>query len=134
MTDHKPPAMTPTTRAVLVRAIATGITIETACEIAGVHRTTFHRWTRGTRPVEREFQRAVEKARVEAEAARPEPLTEDEHRSLVAEACRRNSVQAMKLAWVMILADRQSENEETEAADNPLAKFDQLAEARARRQ
>ena len=126
--------MTPTTRAVLVRAIATGITIETACEIAasiGQHSTAGYA---ATRPVEREFQRAVEKARVEAEAARPEPLTEDEHRSLVAEACRRNSVQAMKLAWVMILADRQSENEETEAADNPLAKFDQLAEARARRQ
>ena len=69
----------------------------------------------------------------DAKAARPEPLTEDEHRSLVAEACRRNSVQAMKLAWVMILAERRAAEDEDEAPDDTLASVDQLAAARARR-
>ena len=69
----------------------------------------------------------------DAKAARAEPLTEDEHRRLVAEAARKGSIQAMKLAWLMILAERRAEEDEGEAPDGTLASVDQLAEARARR-
>ena len=39
----------------------------------------------------------------------------------------------MKLAWLMILAERRAEEDEGEAPDGTLASVDQLAEARARR-
>ena len=128
--------MTPATREVLVRALGAGVTIETACEIAGVHRTTFHRWMRGTRPVAVRFQKAVERARSAAAAAAPAPMGEDELRRLVAAACRRrNSMAALKLQWAMVLEDRRrAEGEDGDGADDgTLAELDELAAARARR-
>ena len=47
------PGLTPARRETITRAIEAGIAVTKACEIAGVHPTTFHRWMRGTRPVER---------------------------------------------------------------------------------
>lgn len=122
---------TPKTRTAIVERFAIGMNLREIAQAVEVNEQTLRGWlARGRREdkgIYSAFAGAVDDAKAEA-AARPEPLTEEEHRILVAEACRKGSVAALKLAWEMICDDRKSD--EAEEPTNPLAAIDELAERR----
>ncbi len=66
--DRGRPSLTPERRQAIAKAISAGVPIATACEIAGIHKTTFYRAMKGSRPVERELQATIARARADAEA------------------------------------------------------------------
>lgn len=128
----RPSKFNPEARAVLIGGIANGLTLEDAARAAGVGTQTVKTWLRRGRKEESgefaEFARAVTESR---DKALPEPLTEDEHRRLVSAIARKGSVQALKLYWEIILADRDANETEDEQPADPLAGVDELAERRA---
>ncbi len=121
----------PETRGAVIERFSIGMNLREVAVAVDLSEQTLRGWlTRGRKAESGEyaaFARAVDDAKAEA-AARPEPLTEDEHRRLVAEACRKGSVAALKLAWEMICADRNAD--EAEETEDPLAAIDELAERR----
>ncbi len=123
----------PQTRGAVIERFAAGMTVNDTCAAVGIKDKTLRHWLVRGRAEETglyaDFVRAVDEAKADA-AARPEPLTEDEHRRLVAEAARKGSVAALKLAWEMILADRTSEKTEDKSED-PFDTVDELARRRA---
>ena len=126
----RPSKFTPENRGRLVELISAGLTISHAARQIGIRANTVNAWlTRGRREGKgpySDFAGAVDEAR---RNALPEPLTEDEHRRLVSREARKGSVQAQKLYWEMICADR-SANEEPEAPADPLQTIDELAQRR----
>ncbi len=124
---------TPEIRGALIERFAAGVTVEEAARAADVSTKTLKRWlTRGRREEQGEFATfltAVEEAREQARS-RPDPMTPEEHRLAVSESARNGSVQAMKLYWEMICADR---DEAEEAPTDPLEALDELAAKRAAR-
>ncbi len=123
---------TPETRGAVIERFAIGMNLREISHAVELNEQTLRGWlTRGRKEEAgdyADFAAAVDNAKAEA-AARPEPLTEDEHRRLVAEACRKGSVSAMKLAWEMILDDRKPSEDEQEPV-SPLAGVDELAQRR----
>lgn len=128
-----PTRFTPETRGALIERFAAGMSVAESCRAIELSEKTAKNWlARGRKEKSgayTDFVQAVERARADA-AARPEPLTEDEHRRLVADVCRKGSVAALKLAWEMILEDRKPAEEADQEAD-PLAEIDELAQRRA---
>ena len=122
--------MTPARRDAIAKAISAGIPIATACEIAGIHKTTFHRAMKGSRPVEREFQRAVEQARADAEADLVATLRKAARSGSWRAACwlleRQNPEEWGPMRDRRLVAKAAEE----EANENPLAPFDELARGR----
>ena len=125
--NGKTPGLTPERRETIVRSIGAGVPVTTACSIAGVHPTTFYRWTRGTRPVEREFQKAVEAAQASVESDLVSAMTKS--------ALRDGSWRAA--AWLLerrdpanwgTPRDRKLAEEANEAEENPLLPFDKVAD------
>lgn len=125
--NGKTPGLTPERRETIVRSIGAGVPITTACSIAGVHATTFYRWMRGTRPVEREFQKAVEAAQASVESDLVSAMTKS--------ALRDGSWRAA--AWLLerrdpanwgTLRDRKIAEAEANEAENPLLAFDKVAD------
>lgn len=128
---------TPETRGALLERFAAGVSLADAARTLDLREPTVKGWlTRGRREstgLYAEFVQAVEIAREEARN-RPEPMDEDELRRVVSETARKGSVQAMKLMWEMILADRQSsENEKPQPEQGSVEALDELAELRATR-
>ncbi len=125
---------TPEIRGALIERFAGGATVEEAARAADLSTKTLKRWlTRGRREDGEfaEFTAAVENAREQARN-RPDPMTPEEHRLVVSESARNGSVQAMKLYWEMICADRDEDAAE-EAPTDPLEALDELAAKRAAR-
>ncbi len=124
---------TPEIRGEIIERTSAGVSLRDIGHATGVQMITIQKWLRRGREEEAgefaEFAAAVDSAR-KAANDRPEPLTDDEHARLVAKAARNGSVAALKLAWEMILADRNLEPEE-EGPTDPLAELDELAARRA---
>lgn len=124
---------TPEVRGALIERFAAGCTVPDAASAVGVREKTLKNWlTQGRRDpggVHGEFADAVDVARRDARC-RPEAMTEEEHRVAVSDACRRGNVQALKLYWEMLLADRDVDDVAAEPVD-PLGAADELAERRA---
>src|SRR4051812_18908360 len=86
-------------RAAILDALRAGESVESACDAAGVARSTFQGWMRrGARPSERSgggdyarFRAQVERAREDGASG---PLTEDDVVRLLEQAARRGSVRA----------------------------------------
>jgi hypothetical protein len=108
------------------------VPVTTACAIAGVHRTTFYRWLRGSRPVEVGFRKQVEAATADATASLVQAMT--------TAALRDGSWRAA--AWLLERRDPENwarardrlaaaKEAEEKAKENPLAMVDDLAERRA---
>lgn len=123
---------TPENRAEILERTALGLTQADIARELDIRLPTLKKWiARGRREDAGEyadFSRAYEAAREEAKA-RPEPMDEAELLIVVSEAARRGSVQAMKLRWEMICADR-DDAEAEEPTEDPLAEVYELAEAR----
>lgn len=124
---------TPDNRAAIVARVELGLTFADAAAAAGIKRATAKGWlARGRREEEgayADFAAAVERAREAAQAPR-DPMTEAELRLVVSEFARAGNVQAMKLYWEFILADRKRRP----TTADPLAELDELAQRRAARQ
>jgi hypothetical protein len=124
---------TPETKAAIVARLEVGFNFVEAAEGAGIKKGTARGWlARGRRESEGEyadFAEAVERARA---GQKIEAMTTEEHRQKVSEVARRGNVQALKLYWEMILADRKSPDE-TEETSDPLTEIDELAKRRAGR-
>lgn len=124
---------TPENRGALIERVAAGLSHQDACRAVGVSYPSLKAWMKRGRAGDdeyAEFVQALEQAREQAKA-RPEPMDEEELLRVVSEAARKGSVQAMKLRWEMILADRNADEEEQPA--DPLAAIDELAERRSAR-
>lgn len=128
---------TPERRAAAVEHFAGGMSVPAVAELIEVRVPTLKSWlTRGRREegtVHADFARAVAAARQAAED-RDEPMDEDELRRVVSRSARKGNVQAQKLYWEMIRADRDevTQTEEPEGFD-ALDEGDELAQARARK-
>lgn len=116
----------------VLEGIRAGASVADAAREAGLSPRTVQRWLACGRREQagehRGFAEAVEKVW----AARGLPpsdgaMGEEEFRRRVSEAARAGSVPAMKLYWVMLLADRERR------APTSLDEFDELARRRARR-
>jgi len=126
---------TPENRAEILERTALGLTQADIARELDIRLPTLKKWiARGRREDSGEyadFSRAYDAARLESKS-RPEPMDEAELLIVVSEAARRGSVQAMKLRWEMICAERDAD--ETESIEEPpLASLDELAERRAQR-
>ncbi len=126
---------TPERRAAILERVALGISQPDIAREVGLRLPTFRSWlVRGRREQAgdyHDFVLAYDAARLESKS-RPEPMDEAELLLVVSEAARRGSVQAMKLRWEMICAERDAD--ETESIEEPpLASLDELAERRAQR-
>lgn len=125
---------TPEIRGGFLERIAAGLSIEDACRAVGIAKATFKGWQGRARkgvPAYVEFMQEVDDAR-EVAANRPEPMDGDELLRVVSQAARKGSVQAMKLRWEMICADRNaSEEDETEAPASTRSRIDELAARRS---
>ena len=113
-------------------AVEAGCSLRDAAREAGVAERTVKRWlARGRREEageHRDFTEAVEAAWQARELPSSDPpMDGHELRVSVSEAARAGSVPAMKLYWVMLLADRERR------APTSLDEFDELARRRARR-
>jgi len=113
-------------------AIRAGASVADAAREAGLSARTVQRWlARGRREEageHRDFTEAVEAAWQARELPSSDPpMDGHELRVSVSEAARAGSVPAMKLYWVMLLADRERR------APTSLDEFDELARRRARR-
>lgn len=121
----------PENRAAVVARLELGQALDDAAEAAGLKSATVRGWiARGRREEEgeyREFAEAVTTARSETQI---EAMTPEEHRIKVSEVARRGNVQALKLYWEMILADRNPDEDEDKDA-SPLAEVDELAARRS---
>jgi predicted transcriptional regulator len=119
-------------RAAIIARVELGQTFVEAAEAAGYKRATARGWlARGRRESDgdyAEFAAAVERARA---AVGVEAMTPEEHRQKVSEVARKGNVQALKLYWEMILADREPADE-TEKPKDELEALDELAARRAR--
>lgn len=124
---------TPENRAEILERTALGLTQADIARELDIRLPTLKKWiARGRREdtgAYADFSRAYEAAREEAKA-RPEPMDEAELLIVVSEAARRGSVQAMKLRWEMICADREDEAD-AEPLEDSFAPIDELAERRA---
>lgn len=114
----------------IVARLEVGMSFREACDAADIKLGTAQGWrARGKRETEgayHEFTKAVEAALHQEQV---EAMTPEEHRAKVSEVARKGNVQALKLYWEMICADR-DEDEAEEPAD-PLEEYDELAERRA---
>lgn len=121
---------TPEVRGGLLERICAGVSTKDAAKAVGVREKTVKGWlTKGRREASgeyAEFVQAVEEARAAA-ADRPEPMDEDELAREVSQMVRSGSVQAAKLRWEMLQAQREPE------APAEVDEFDELRERRARR-
>lgn len=103
-----------------------------AAEAAGIKLGTAQGWrARGKREGDGpygEFTAAVEKA-LHRETI--EEMTEEEHRLKVSEVARGGNVQALKLYWEIILADRNLDEASEDKPADPLEGVDELAQRRA---
>lgn len=123
---------TPEARASLIGSIQAGLTYEDAARAAGISMPTLKLWLKKGHDGDPEyagFAIAFDAAR-KAAKEQAEPMDEEELFRVVSEAARRGSVQAMKLRWEMILADRDTDATEEPEEDKPLASVDSLAERR----
>lgn len=124
---------TPEARAALLERFAAGLTVADAAAAEGLNRFTVRDWiAKGRRESSgpyTEFAAAVDDARREARE-RVEPMDHDELLRVVSEAARKGSVQAMKLRWEMICAERADEETAEPTEEDALAEVYELAEAR----
>lgn len=117
--------------AAVVARIEVGLSVAEAAEGAGLKLATVRGWiARGRREEEgtyAEFAAAVTEA---LGAPKLEAMTPEEHRAKVSEVARKGNVQALKLMWEMIRADRDADEDAERPAD-PLEEIDELAARRA---
>jgi DNA-binding NarL/FixJ family response regulator len=120
---------TPEVRGGLLQRIAAGLsTKDTALAVGVREKTVKGRLTRGRREDSgghAEFTQAVEEARAAAAADRPEAMDDEELARVVSQMARAGSVQAAKLRWEMLQAEREPE------ASAEVDELDELRERRA---
>jgi hypothetical protein len=120
----------PEARAAIIARLELGMTFKESVEAAGIKIPTAQGWlARGKRESDgdyADFAAAVERAKASLGV---EAMTAEEHRQKVSEVARRGNVQALKLYWEMILADRNPD--EDEKAKDELEEIDELAARRA---
>ncbi len=131
-----PPKFTPENRGALIERTAAGVSLPDACRALELRLPTVKSWlTRGRREGEgpyAEFAAAIQAAREEARN-RPEPMDEAELLLVISDLARKGSVQAARLRWEMICAERKSDDEEPQAEDPQPRGIDELATRRAGR-
>lgn len=125
---------TPQNRGVLIQRFAAGCSIPDACS-GVVNESTFKKWlTKGHKEEGTDYAQFASdvKAAREQAKAKPEPMTEEEHRLEVSERARAGNIKALELYWKILQADKAAAGDEETEVD-PMAEFDELAELRATR-
>jgi hypothetical protein len=122
----------PEARAAIIARLEVGLTFKEAAAAAGIKVPTAQGWlARGKRETKgdyAEFADAVERAK---SGPGIEAMTPEEHRLKVSEIARRGSVQALKLYWEIIRADREGDDDEDQKPKDSLDEIDELARRRA---
>ncbi len=130
---------TPEVTARIVARVELGVSFADSAAAVGVKLPTAKGWlSRGRKEDSgrcHDFAAAVERAR-EMAGARLGPMDEDELARTVSELARAGGVQAARLRWEMLLADRRRANARSpkRTAKDPLAELDELARRRVRRE
>lgn len=122
---------TPENRAAVIARLEVGLSIPEAAEGSGLKKPTVQGWiARGKRETDTDYSEFAGAVTEVMGAPKLEAMTPEEHRAKVSEVARKGNVQALKLYWEMILADRNPDEAEEENAD-PLSEVDELAARRA---